>query len=369
MRGHHHGARPGDDATCVLAPSRSDSTVRSGGGSPRLGTADRCGQCDREFATHPGVRHDPYTMTELADAPEAAAPHPLRHVAFLAAVVAVALLVVGTIGPPLFGRGSLLATDMSTLGYPWRAYDEPGELNTGDHGPVTDTVDASYPTRVAVADAARDGNVFGWNPFISGGAPAASESASGSLDPFGLLFIVLPGWFAPAAIKLVQMAVAIGFTFLFGRRIGLGRVPAVFAGAAFAGSAFLVMWTNWPQPEIAALIAPLFWATERYLQGPSATRAVPIAVVVAMMLLGNFPAVVGYALYALVGYVALRLLFDADQPLRRRVVVGGGAGTSLVVGALLVAVVMIPFATRASATSTSSPASSRAAATSGWARS
>ena len=284
-------------------------------------------------------------MTELADAPEAGT-HPLRHVAFLAALLAVALLVVGTIGPPLFGRGSLLATDMSTLGYPWRAYLEPGEANTGDHGPVTDTVDASYPTRVAVSEAARDGDLFGWNPFTSGGVPAASESASGSLTPFGLLYVVLPSWFAAAAIKLAQMAVAVGFTFLFGRRIGLDRVPAVFAGAAFAGSAFLVMWSNWPQAELAALIAPLFWATERYLQGPSATRAAPIALVVALMLLGNFPAVVGYALYALVGYVAVRLLFDADQPLRRRITVGGGAGVGVLAGVLLVAAVMLPFAAR-----------------------
>lgn len=285
-------------------------------------------------------------MTTEPDASEAGAGHVLHRIAFIAAVVAVGVLVVGTIGPPLFGKGVFLAADQSTLGYPWRAYDSPGDLNIGDHGPVTDTVDGAYPTRVAVAEAARDGNFFAWNPFASGGAPAASESAAGSLSPFGLLYVVLPNWFAPAAIKLVQMAVAISFTFLFGRRIGLDRAPAMFAGAAFAGSGFLVMWTNWPQPEIAALIAPLFWATERYLQGPSASRALPIAVVLAMMLLGNFPAVVGYALYALVAYVAVRLLSGSEDTTRRRMAIAGGTAASVVAGVLLVAVILIPFATR-----------------------
>jgi hypothetical protein len=280
------------------------------------------------------------------DPPEAEGGLVLHDLAFVAGAVAVILLVIGTIGPPLFGRGVFLAADVSTLGYPWRAYDSPADLSTGAHGPVTDTIDATYPTRVAVANALRTGDLFQWNPYVSGGAPAASESTAGSLGPFGLFYVVLPDSFAPAAIKLAQMAVAITFTFLFGRRIGLGRCPALFAGAAFAGSGFLVMWTNWSQAEIAALIAPLFWATERYLQRPSVARATAIALVLAMMLLGKFPAVVGFALYALVAYVAGRLLVGASETTRRRLATAVGAGGSVIAGVLLVAFVLLPFAIR-----------------------
>jgi hypothetical protein len=264
----------------------------------------------------------------------------------VAGLLAVVALVVGTIGPPLAGDGVFLAADQTTLAFPWRAYDSPVQEHIGHHGPVTDTIDAAYPARVAVAEALRHGHVFGWNPYAAGGAPAATESSSGTLSPFGLIYVVVPSWFAPALIKLVQMAVAVGFTFLFCRRVGLGRMPALFAGAAFAGSGFLVMWTNWPQPEVAALIAPLFWATERYLQGPSVARAAPISVVVAAMLLGNFPAVAGYAVFAVVIYIAMRVLLDADRSLPARLAVGGGAGGGLLAGATLVAAVMIPFLIR-----------------------
>jgi hypothetical protein len=301
-----------------------------------------------------------HTMTDTHDARDDRAPHPLRDIPFLVATVAVAVLVIGTIGPPLVGQGTFLASDQVTLAFPWRAYDDPAALNVGHHGPVTDTLDAIFPTRVAVADAARQGDVFGWNPYVSGGVPAAAESSNGSISPFAFPYLVLPDWFVPALIKLAQMAIAVGFTFLFCRRVGLDRVPAMFAGAAFAGSGFLVMWTNWQQPEVAALIAPLFWATERYLQGSSVARAAPIAVVVATMLLGNFPAVVGFALYALAGYVAIRLLLQSDAPVRRRIGVAAGAGAGLAVGALLVAAVMLPFAQRLGSLELSSRAQSGA---------
>jgi hypothetical protein len=79
----------------------------------------------------------------------------------------------------------------------------------------------------------------------------------------------------PAAIKLVQMAAAIGFTFLLCRRLGAGRVPSLVGGLAFAGSGFMVIWTNWPQPEVAALIPAAFWAMERFLARPTVRSACP----------------------------------------------------------------------------------------------
>lgn len=278
--------------------------------------------------------------------PEGAAPPRTPRAAFAAAILAFVVLVVGTVGPPLIGQGTLLAADQSTWAAPWQAYESPAEHNPDHHGPVNDTTDAAYPTRAAVAEALIEDDLFEWNPYVVGGTAAASESSSGSLGPFALLYTVLPNWYAPAAIKLLQMAVAAGFTFLFCRLIGVGRVPAIFAGTAFAGSGFMVMWTNWQQPEVAAGIAALFWATERYLQRPSAPRAVPIAVALAVMLLGNFPAVVGYALYALAGYVLVRLVRAEDRTVPQRVAVAGGTAAGVVTGVLLVATVLIPFALR-----------------------
>lgn len=283
-------------------------------------------------------------MQDIRSKSDAADTSLIRRLTLAAALLGAVVLVVGTVGPPLFGKGVFLTDDTIFYAYPWRAHENPGVLDVAHHGPTTDTVDAIYPTRVRFADAARDGNILGWDPLVVGGMAVGSESTSGVLSAFAWLYLLLPSWYAPAGIKVLQMAVAIGFTYLFCRRVGTTRIPALFAGMAYAGSGFLVMWTNWQQPEIAALIPALFWATERYLQRPGVTTAIPIAVALASMLLGGFPSVVGYALYVLVGYVAIRLLAAPDRPARRRIAAAGGAGVGMVAGILLAAAVLVPFA-------------------------
>jgi hypothetical protein len=267
-------------------------------------------------------------------------------VPLLVTAVAAVVFVVGTIGPPLFGRGVFLSSDLIHLAYPWKAYQEPGELDTAKHGPTSDTVDAVYPSLVGFAEAARDGHFQGWDPYVSGGHPLGSTSQSATLSPMSLPFLVAPVWYAPALLKLVGLAVSIGFTYLFCRRLGTQRVPAVLAGVAFAGSGFMVMWTNWQHVGVAALIPALFWGAERFLQVRTLISAVPIALAVAAMLLGYFPAVAGYGLFVLAGYVALRLLAERRQGLRHVVSGAATVGASLVVGALLVAAVVLPFAAR-----------------------
>ena len=293
--------------------------------------------------TSPSAPPVPAT-SDQPESPDTGAGPQGHRLVLVATALAVIVLVVGTIGPPLFGRGVFLTADTIFDTYPWRAIESPGALGIQEHGPTSDTVDAWYPIRSTFGDAARSGDFLAWDPLAAGGTPVGSESLGGVLGPFAWLFVVLPGWYAPAAGKLATMAVAMGFTYLFCRRVGTGRVPALFGGMAFAGSGFLVMWTNWQHQDVAALIPALFWSTERFLQRPAARSAVPIALTIAAMLLGGFPAVVGYALYVLAGYVVVRLLSSRDQPARRRLAAAGGTAAGVVTGVLLVAGVLLPFA-------------------------
>jgi hypothetical protein len=270
------------------------------------------------------------------------------RLALLAAVVAGLVLVVGTIGPPLFGRGVFLASDSISQAYPWRAVIDPAAENLGHHGYIGDTVDSVYPGRINFYSALRDGDLLAWNPYVIGGYPLGAVGASGVYSPFAMAaYLLLPDWYAPAAIKLITMLAAAGFTYLFCRRLGTDRTPAVLGGLGFAGSGFMVMWTNWSQPEVAALIPAAFWATERFLQRPRPSTAAPIALAVGAMLLGNFPAVVGYALYVLVLYAVVRVATGwGRQPLRRLSARLLGTGAAIATGVLLVAWVLLPFALR-----------------------
>jgi hypothetical protein len=166
-----------------------------------------------------------------------------------------------------------------------------------------------------------------------------------------LPFVVLPAWAAPAYAKLIELAVAGGFMYLFLRRLGTSRIPALLAGTAYMTAGFSVAWNNWQHPQVAALIPALFWAVERHLQERRVSSIVPIALVVATMFVGGFPAVALLAVGLLVPYVAVRV---ADRSLlgwaterwaavRRAVVDGLSSGGGLVLGIMLAAAVVLPF--------------------------
>src|SRR6266536_3492405 len=97
-----------------------------------------------------------------------------RHLGLGLGLVAAVVFVVGTIGPPLFGRGVFLASDFVNLSYPWRSVAEPAALH---------------------------GEYLTWNPWVAGGSPLA-PATSGVMSPFALVFAVLPVWLAPAIQKL-----------------------------------------------------------------------------------------------------------------------------------------------------------------------
>jgi hypothetical protein len=275
-------------------------------------------------------------------------PPTRRRLPLLLLAVAGLLLVAGTIGPPLVGRGVFLPTDALSSAYPWRATQDPVAANYAHHGEVGDTVDTIFPSRALFAEAARDGDFLGWAPWSAGGTALGGTGAVATLSPTQLLFVALPTWYAPAAVKVLQMAVAIGFTYLFCRRLGVDRLAAGFGGLAFAGSGFMVMWTNWPHPEVAALIPALFWAVERFLQRPSARTAPPIAVVVLFLLLGNFPAIVFHAFYVLGPYVLVRTIAVHRASLRRVARSLAGSAGAIVTGVLLSSVALLPFYLRLS---------------------
>jgi hypothetical protein len=258
-------------------------------------------------------------------------------------LLAAALFVVGTIGPPLFGRGVFLASDLIYDSYPWRALEDETTLDYDRHGPVGDTVDGGFPAKALFGEAVRDGELQTWNPWMAGGIPLYPTSY-GVASPLALTFVLFPAWYAPAVQKLCQLAIAIGFTYLFCRRLGTGRGPALFAGIAFAGSGFMVMWSNWEHTDVAAWIPALFWATERYLQKRSIASLAPLALSLAAMSVALFPAVVFYALYVLVPYVAVRLFALRATSWWERVRTGAGATAGLAAGLGLAAAVLVPFA-------------------------
>ena len=286
------------------------------------------------------------TTTALTVAPTEVAPAPPREDRldrWLArgVLVAAVLFVVLTLGRSLLGLTVFASTDVLYEVAPWSAQVDPGFVPQNRY--VGDPVDANLPGASEFADRLRGGDLAQWSSLQSGGHELGATPGLGTLSPTSLPSVVLPLSLAPGFQKLLDLVVAIGGTYLFARRLGLGRSAGLVGGLAFATSGFLVVWTNWPQARVAALIPALFWAIERLVQIRAPRNVALVGLVSATMLLGGFPAIVAYALVTAVPYVVVRVVrADWGRPLRML----GGAGlvaAGVALGVLLTAVQLLPF--------------------------
>jgi hypothetical protein len=245
------------------------------------------------------------------------------------------------LGPSLVGARSLLSINLLTRFYPWAAS---GADDLGHQACTTDTVDNIMPGIAYIRSQLFMGHLGSWQDTVLGGGPMGSVPNVGLFDPISLPYLVLPLWLAPAFVKLLEIVVAVGGTYLFLRRLDVGRPAATLAGFIFATSGFMVMWSNWPQTRVAALIPALFWAVERLVQRRQAGDVALIALVIGSMLFGGFPAVTGWALYFAAVYVVVRVVVLYRTEVRKGATTLGMAAGALVLGGMLSAVQMLPFA-------------------------
>ncbi|MFC2153523.1 hypothetical protein ACFLQ7_02700, partial [Actinomycetota bacterium] len=249
------------------------------------------------------------------------------------------ITVVGILAPSLVGARVFLGTDLLEAFSPWSTEAPDDVVVTNPL--VGDTVDSLQ--RVLLSDRLRAGDMAPlWDGHVHGGQPVASVPTHALYSPFNIGVWVLPAWYAPITAKALELFAAIGFMYLFLRRLGLARFSAALAGFVFAFSGFQVVWTNWSQAHVGALIPGLFWAIEYTLAKRRAASIVPLAVIVAVMWLEGFPSVTVYALVFAGVYTVVRCCTHSE--LRPALVSAGTALAAVLAGTALAAFQLIPFA-------------------------
>lgn len=262
----------------------------------------------------------------------------------LAAWAALAAFVVVSLGLPLIGDGTFLNTGFFHNFAPWTDVARSTQSTTNVYN--SDTIDSVTPQVSLIVDLAREG-IFGqWNPYTSGGTPLGGLPDSGIYSPLSLPWWFLPLSYAPGVVKLLEIVViTVGMSLLL-RRWGVPRAAWPIAALIFSSSGFMVAWTNWPQTRVAAFIPLMFWAIDRAAVELKARDVLSVGIVLSAMLLGGFPAVVGYTLFLGGIYFVVRTVV-AHRSWRRVLlsaltVIGG-----LAFGVLLSAWQLLPFARNA----------------------
>ena len=190
---------------------------------------------------------------------------PLPLILLLAAVAAMA--------PALFLGRIPAATHLLGQFWPWV---DPAK---GPPGPVegADSFLAYLPDRLQAVRSLRMGQLPLWDPWTSCGTPLLGAQTANALDPFILLFLVLPPGLAQALEYVALFLVAGTGMILLLRRQGLGSAPALLAaGLAFAFNPYFLYWLE--LRVFLAGLAPMplaLWALESILAGEQPRRREP----------------------------------------------------------------------------------------------
>ena len=212
---------------------------------------------------------------------------------------------------------------------------------------ASDIFNGELPGRVLVGQLVRRGELPVWTSQLCSGLPLAGSSA----DPIGLAaFAFLPPAAALDLFVIVLLLIAAHGTYGLARRFGADRAGAVLAGLAFAGSGYIAC-----QLKHLAIVSTVVWlpiglllidrALER--QRGTAERSLAMAVfglVFAQQVLSGFPQSAYICALVYGSFALFRALQDrkAFGTPRRWMVLLGGLGAAVVLGAAAGAFVLLP---------------------------
>lgn len=254
---------------------------------------------------------------------------PAREI-FVASILLAGLLLVFFMTPIL--RGEVLSpADLLLKSAPWRQAAPP------DFEPanalLSDYVYQMRPWRSFTVSSLKAGRIPLWDPHNYAGAPFLGNGQSAVLYPLNLLFLTLPDATATLLAAMARLFVAGLFAYLFARVIGLRILGATIVSLGFAFSGFLVVWLLYPiGGNVAIWLPALFLATEALVRRPTASRTLPLAIIVCIQFLGGHPETSLHILSAATLYVCWRagMLFRGERDWRQ-----SGHRLAAFVGALL----------------------------------
>lgn len=166
------------------------------------------------------------------------------------------------------------------------------------HPERSDILDAFIPQWITLKNQIEAGNSALWNPVASTGRPGVIDFTRGTLTLSYLAFLLIDehalGFYVANLVKLVIASLGM-YLFL---RFFTHPYAAFVGGVVFTLSGFNAAWFYWPHVLTSAWIPWLMWATVGWCFYKSSLWLLAIVLTTVMLILGGFPAVAAYALYA-----------------------------------------------------------------------
>ena len=195
--------------------------------------------------------------------------------------------------------------------------------------------------RVLIGQMLRDGHLPLWNPYIFAGTPLLASIYPGALYPPNWLFALFSPTTAMNIVVITTYHLTIIGTYLYARRIGMTRIGALIAGAAFTFGGYMIAHMGHTSRIAAAVWAPWILLAIENLYERLSWRWVALgAAFVALQLFAGEPQMNFYTVLVCGAYTLFSLLLREERERRRKFLFGAAAMS--VCGALLSAVQLLP---------------------------
>ncbi len=139
--------------------------------------------------------------------------------------------------------GDVLASDFQ----PWRStsYLGYGAGGIPNKAQYPDTIRQIYPWKTLVIESLKRGKLPLWNPYNFSGAPLLANFQSAALYPFNIFYSLLSQIDAWTVLVILQPLLALIFTYLYCRKIGIGILGSWLAGFSYGFSGFMSVWLEY----------------------------------------------------------------------------------------------------------------------------
>jgi len=213
-----------------------------------------------------------------------------------------------------------LVTFRLTNAFPWLTESSPEDR---DQPSVTsDCTFSYYPRRVFATRMIRQGNVPFWNPHQFGGTPFLAAFQTMVFYPVNIPLYALDPATQMDLFIYLHFLIAAVFAYLLGRKLKMSAPASVVTALTYTFCGFMV--TRYGQPTFIStaswLPAVLFFG-EHLIERPGFRRMGLLSLIISLSILAGFPQLVMITIYALLGYMLIRVIMLSGRPRRARVAI------------------------------------------------
>lgn len=202
--------------------------------------------------------------------------------------------------------GDLLISEYN----PWKSYSFIGYIpgSYPNKAQYFDAIRQIYPWKTVSINLMRDGQFPLWNPYNFSGHPLLANFQSAVFYPLNFIYFIFPQIFAWSILVILQPFLAGIFTYLYCRKIGIGRIGSVFSSITYSYSLYMSVFLEYNTiGHVIAWLPLLLFSIENYLEKYSIKNILLFMFALASSFFAGHLQIFGFIIVFIILYLILRL--------------------------------------------------------------